>query len=141
MKKAVLTFLLVFLTSCSYPTTSEVDQFISGLGHYKGNTTKTKLISAFLNSLRRPDSTEEDEIARYGLRRLGEYYQETKDNSVLQALSTVKMDAGFANMVCGEMKTITKIEDAAGFFKSDCSGIARCSGLSFSESEIRDICE
>jgi len=94
----------------------------------------------FLASIRDPDSISEDMVVELFLKRLAAYYMKSEDANVLRAVDDTRIDAGFANFVCGFIQEVTKSPAALQHYRNNCKGLRRCIGISFSPEEANNIC-
>jgi hypothetical protein len=132
--------LVALMMGCTYPNGNDVDNFFNNLSAYTEDGTSYQKTKKFLNNLKNPTDKEKDQTLIRFLDRLASYYIEKNDENILRAVDETKIQAGFANYVCGHFYSVViKSEQAEKWYKRNQPYIFRCAGLSFSETELKTL--
>ncbi len=105
-KSKILTiiFLIIFSQlSCGlwgYPTQEEIDQKMNQFNLLKNTSEKAALLKNLLNDMRNPESKTDQDLLHTLLSKLAADYRREKDEAILIAVDSTKIDGGFANEIC-----------------------------------------
>lgn len=122
-----------------FPDKKEIDSIFQE-NKYKAK--KEKRLNDFNSILSRsndPKNKSEDEIVKYMVNKMTQYFLKTHDEVLLSSIEKIKADAGFGNFICIFYKNIKSEKKFIDRFKKnkDFSALVmRCVGVSFDRREL-----
>jgi hypothetical protein len=125
-----------------FPARAEIDNVLEKFRSEPSFERRVELLGNFVGKLRNPSNASDDQNVNYAMDRLAKIFKETGDESVLVAIDGTKIQAGFANFVCGFYSAIKNESKFKARYLSDTASrkpIERCIGISFSQEEIEDL--
>lgn len=129
----------LFCVVDNYPSQEEIDVKLNRYKLQQNKSEKISLLRNLLSEMKSPRNSADEKLLEEFLLKLVMEYRGKTDESILIAMDSTAIDAGFANYVCSFYSDLASEEN----FKSRYSkvenrpAIERCVGISFSNEDLK----
>ena len=113
-----------------------MDSFFSKLENSDDPGSTRDLVYSFLIDVGSPDNVSEDKIASEFWHRLADYYLKAENQEILDAVDSINLDGGLANMMCVFYRRILISDKAKKRYTENINAVNRCLGISFNKEEL-----